>query len=162
MPYLWGRLSLCYYFSCSDDHNLTTPKAADIIDKQLEQLTISETETTSTLKGTKILPVTWSGPHYPAAFLQAVEEPADLQLDEGMSHARDLLKKYQSENPEVLKSEPEEVCRGKNLKAINKGKVSGDEGYEKALPKHGDRAFRKFQKQLAKCPQQLLRYVLLV
>ncbi len=133
----------------SDDHDDVNTKATgDSIDKQMELLTITDTGASTASQETPTHHTTYSAPFYPPAYLSVIEEPSELSLGKDIHHAHILLKKYQAENGL-------ELCEGK--KVLCKGKASGEEGYEKAAAKHGDKAFQKFHKRLGKCPQQLIR-----
>lgn len=106
----------------------------------------------------------YTGPYYPPGYLQVIEEPTTYVGTE-ITHARNLLERYQLNNPEVehtlLETSPDQTGdkgrKGCKRKVGGKASHSEAEGYERVIPKHGDRTFQKFQKQLAKCPQQLLR-----
>ena len=123
------------------------------LDQRLEQLTLNEVDTSPTTNSdfTAVPQAMYTAPFYPPGYLRVVEEDS-----EGVEirHARDLLKKYQSENPDIYSQTKEST---KKAASSSRGKHESD-AYEKATPKHGDRAFQKFHKQVIKCPQQLLRY----
>lgn len=93
----------------------------------------------------------YTGQYYPSSYLQVIQE-SEVNFEPELTHANVLLKKYRQENPNVDQSLFENI-QPKGRKAS----TFDGEGYEKVLPKHGDRVFQKFQKQLSKCPQQILR-----
>ena len=114
-------------------------------------------------------PALYQGPYYPASYIAVVEEPETSAED------KELLKKYKSDHPSfdltVNGLAPEEERRkkesnchksGRKEKGLSRGcATSGGEVYEKSVARHGDKMFQKFYKQLSKCPQQILRYMLL-
>ena len=114
-------------------------------------------------------PPLYQGPYYPASYIAVVEEP------EASAEDKELLKKYKSDHPdfdltmnglapeqERRKKEPEHHTSGRKEKGLSRGgATSGGELYEKSVARHGDKMFQKFYKQLSKCPQQILRYVIL-
>ncbi len=110
-------------------------------------------------------PPFYQGPYYPASYIAVVEEP-DVSAEDNQ-----LLKKYRSDHssfdndfaPEEgrRKKESDRHKRGRKENGLSKGgAISGGEMYEKSVAKHGDKMFHKFYKQLSKCPQQILRYII--
>lgn len=97
----------------------------------------------------------YEGPCYPSAYISVVESSSSSmypQTDKVMQ----LLEKYNLENPDC-KTVSEHSGRSK--KQMKEASVPLAEGYEKSLARHGDRMFLKFQKEMAKCPHQILRQV---
>ncbi|XP_067905960.1 programmed cell death protein 2-like [Heterodontus francisci] len=79
-------------------------------------------------------------------FYISVMEEEDYSLEIGFSHERKLLHEYQRRE-------------GVNVEQLNSCEDNGGaETYEKGKARHGDRTFVKFMKQIASCPQQILRY----
>ena len=114
---------------------------------------------------TKPLPF-YQGPYYPASYIAVVEEPEASAEDE------ELLKKYKSDHsnfddelaPEEgrKRKESDRHKRDRKENYLSRGgATSSGEMYEKSVAKHGDKMFQKFYKQLSKCPQQILRYMIL-
>ena len=105
----------------------------------------------------------YHGPSYPSAYIRVVEGWACRSDDKTVS---ELLQKYSLENPEcpvVMEhwERKEGGRRGRN-QARRKMESAGGERYEIATARHGDRAFLKFQKEVAKCSHQILRCVVLI
>ena len=130
---------------------------------------LDETSATDSLAAeTKTLPL-YQGPCYPASYIAVVEEPEAISAED-----KELLKKYKSNLPsfdftveglplkqEKRKKEPDRHRSGQRENGCTRdGASSGGEIYEKSVARHGDRTFQKFYKQLSKCPQQILRYVI--
>lgn len=122
--------------------------------------------TSGTLPVETKAPPFYQGPYYPASYIAVVEEPEASAEDE------ELLKKYKSVHSSFDdKLAPDEGRRKKESdrnKRVRKenglsrgGATGGGEIYEKSVAKHGDKMFHKFYKQLSKCPQQILRYIIL-
>lgn len=105
----------------------------------------------------------YHGPSYPCAYIRVVEGWTGRSASKTVN---DLMQKYLMENPECLVTAELQANSGRERekRKHNKGKKvevnTAEDGYEKATARHGDKAFLKFQKELAKCPQQILRYLL--
>jgi len=106
----------------------------------------------------------YTGPAYPAGYIRVTSSTSE-NLPTAQDAVREMLRRYSAENPEcpvaVRGKESgggKKKGRGKQSRVIDESASSG-ERYEKSLARHGDAAFMKFQKELGKCPQQLLRYV---
>ena len=99
----------------------------------------------------------YQGPSYPSAYIRVVEGWASQPDSEEVIQ---LLQKYSLENPEcpVMVDQRNREERG-GREGRKQDKSAAGEGYEVAMPQHRDRAFLKFQKELAVCPQQILRCV---
>lgn len=117
------------------------------------------------------------GPAYPAGYIRVTHSSDGGQCDINKAKAVELLEHYSVENPDCLllrthqtsnnrlssihgkvssRGGAKESNKGRDLKAVTKN--NSGEAYEKSVAKHGDVAFMKFQKELDKCPRQLLRY----
>ena len=163
-------------FSSSEESSTTNADSTLGLQQQMDKLSIIEPAesnegpvhpkpTDEATNSTTISESTaYTGPHFPPGYLQVIEEPTEYLAAE-FTYAKNLLKRYQRDNPDVERTLSEtapdldEDKTRKGCKRKGGGKVSHSEaeGYERVTPKHGDKAFQKFQKQLAKCPQQLLR-----
>lgn len=107
----------------------------------------------------------YRGPHYDSAYISVVEDSSwyleeAIRLDPQRTQADELLKRYRSENPLSQVTHSEAHSAKSKKKSPSGGELSNTgckEGYEKASAKHGDDTFLKFQKEMSKCPQQILR-----
>ena len=117
----------------------------------------------------------FSGPHFKPLYLNVLNEPAStLSEHNDLDQAKELLVKYRVENSDsdIFDVEPSHSgVKKTNCLPSRKSKVqqhssnqcsgtSGSEMYEKIVAKHGDRTFQKFQKTLARCPEQVLSKIM--
>ena len=84
----------------------------------------------------------YHGPYYLSFYINVFEEHSLYHDGGDLDHAYKLLEQYNS-----------------NTTDHAAGGGSGGEVYEKAGAGHGDTTFHKFQKQLSKCPRQVIRLV---
>lgn len=94
----------------------------------------------------------YQGPCYASGYISAVEGCVVCSEETKVAW---LLDKYHSENAPVRSGR----SKGQGGRGVKSGGGGGSETYEKAVAKHGDRDFVKFQKELSKCPQQIVRQV---
>lgn len=94
----------------------------------------------------------YQGPCYPSAYISTTEE---YTAPSQTSHATQLLERYRLENPDSPRVEGSVKTRRGGGRG--KEESGGGERYEKALARHGDGGFLKFQKELSKCPEQIIR-----
>ena len=113
--------------------------------------------------GVETMADAYKGPSYTAAYIRTVEEGEGGNFGSTVTAAAKLLERYQAENPDYLSGvnvvgSGGRNCRGARGKRDEGIKVAGgSEKYEKTVAKHGDKFFLKFQKELSKCPQQIIR-----
>ena len=88
-------------------------------------------------------PAPYEGPYFPPSYVSVHEEPFE---DKYSAKVEELLKKYRKENPDFVPNSDVGLKRN-----------GSSEGYEKSVAAHGDRTFQKFHKQLARCPDQIVR-----
>lgn len=107
------------------------------IDQQLQNLHLEEEEDVPELR----------------SFFITVVDEGDLggeeDVDGGLSHAHQLLQEYERREGVAV----EEMQGGGGATA-----TGGEEKYEKMKARHGDAVFSRFMKEIAVCPQQILRY----
>ena len=140
------------------------PCPAERLTSALEGMAISQPCETITARTSDNKPCTppYEGPCYPPAYISTVEENT---CSPQTTEATRLLERYSAENPSYLSGvDVEEGRRGKSKepargKRGKSGGGGGGEQYEKPQVRHGDKHFLKFQKELLKCPQQIIRYV---
>ena len=132
---------------------------------------LEETSAADSLAVKTKAPPLYQGPYYPASYIAVVEEADAISAED-----KELLKKYKNDLPSfdftVNGLAPEQEKRKKASDRHKSGRKengysrdgasSGGEIYEKSVARHGDKTFQKFYKQLSKCPQQILRYVISV
>lgn len=107
-------------------------------------------------------PSSFSGPHFKPLYLNVLNEPSG---HDDLDKAKELLVKYRDENSgndifDVVVPSHSDVKKTNSHNSKVKhcsNQCSGLEIYEKTVAKHGDRTFHKFQKTLARCPEQVLR-----
>ena len=177
----WGdEISVCeeevLKSQCTSDPLRTVAESSNIGCSQVEELmkSMSIQEVVETIPKETLADVTngtlpvetkappfYQGPYYPASYIAVVEEPEASAEDD------QLLKKYKSDHSsfddelapeEGRRKESDRHKRGRKENGLSRG---GGEIYEKSVAKHGDKIFQKFYKQLSKCPQQILRYMIL-
>lgn len=106
------------------------------VDQQLQNLHLEEEEDVPELR----------------SFFITVVDEADLgceeDVDGGLSHAHQLLQEYERREGMAV-----EEMQGGGAAASG-----GEEKYEKMKARHGDAVFSRFMKEIAVCPQQILRY----
>ena len=104
--------------------------------------------------------VHYQGPCYNSAYIRAVDI---MDIQPHSAKVAKLMAKYHSDNPDFALTKGCVSGRSKGKggvkeKTIAGVKPGGSEKYEKSQAKHGDQTFLKFQKELANCPQQIIRY----
>lgn len=117
---------------------------------------IEDAEIPSGAKSDSLPHAQYQGPCYPSAYISVVQEHS---TNSQSSKVTELLKRYCSENPDCPVAGGHLNGHGRKSRGARGGGKSpeGGEGYEKATARHGDRAFLKFQKELSRCPQQIIR-----
>lgn len=101
----------------------------------------------------------YQGPCYNSAYVRAMEA---VDTQSHASKATQLLAHYHSENQDSPITKGCVSGRSKGRGGVKERKSSAGvksegEKYEKYEARHGDKAFLKFQKELANCPQQIIR-----
>ncbi len=110
----------------------------------------------------------YQGPSYVAAYIRTVEKEeegdGETTATSLVTKAAKLLEKYQLENPDSLSMSDVLSSGGRNQRGTGGSKrtegtkpAGGSEKYEKTMARHGDKMFLKFQKELSKCSQQVIR-----
>lgn len=99
----------------------------------------------------------YQGPSYAAGYVRVMEAKAPAPSHQVTS----LLARYCSDNPDSPVTTTNGGC-AKDLEGTGRQKQcagggGGGEKYEKSRARHGDKVFLKFQKELANCPQQIIR-----
>ncbi|XP_065175165.1 programmed cell death protein 2-like [Sycon ciliatum] len=87
-------------------------------------------------------------------YIDVMEEPVVDKKSQNFSHELELLAQYEETEGVSLKS----LSSGKSSSSASAAGGGGNEEYEKSKAKHGDDAFRKFHKILARNAAQCLRY----
>ena len=161
--------------SCYRDESIRDKSVQDLSLSQSKQTTPVNKETKQdALTGHDVSDVQcemegkhpYTGPAYPAAYIRVTSSSSSFRNSKRVS---DLLQKYSVENPDCPaiarltndKRQRNTQAREEKSKRKHDGgsAASCAEGYEKGVAKHGDAAFLKFQKELAQCPQQVLRLI---
>ena len=89
-------------------------------------------------------------PHFTPFYVSVIEDPeAKIGATQLTKHEKKLLSEYEQR---------EGIHVAKMMDNDGNPKEWAGETYERAVVKHGDRAFHKFNKKLQLCPQQCLRY----
>jgi len=150
------RLTTCSPSGEEDQQNST---AVNSLDEQVKNMSLTDKPPPPTCASVAscITPDnSFSGPFYPAGYVSVIEEPNGLDSGREYHHAKTLLRKYEHENSSVSM---QQCIKDKSGDRKRNGATghSPSEGYERSTPKHGDLAFMKFQKRLAKFPQQIMR-----
>ncbi len=97
-----------------------------------------------------------TGDYYPPCYISVIDEPRESAVE--MKKVKELLVKYQRENPDPVQGRESSSCRKKQGAKSKNTAERGGEGYEKTIAKHGDRSFQKFYKQMLRCPNQIMRW----
>ena len=98
--------------------------------------------------------VSYKGPFYKSGYISVLEQKS---LRTEMGEVDKLLEKYRLLNPDCPVMTGQLVGEKSNQVTSTKEGGYNREGYERASARHGDKVFLKFQKELSKCPQQILR-----
>ncbi|XP_072926568.1 programmed cell death protein 2-like isoform X1 [Hemitrygon akajei] len=85
-------------------------------------------------------------PRFQPFYIAVLEE--NLVERPSLTHEEELLREYQGKGGEIPGQIP----------PASGGDGAVAEAYEKGVVRHGDTAFVKFLKQIASCPEQILRY----